>query len=748
MPQATTKTPSLVENHLTEFLKILLEKNLIDRDDLIALREKYHSAEEVFEALESFNRIDNTTLSEIFARVFGLPYIVFDTIDESVFEIIDKDLARRFGFIPFAKNEKSKVLQIALTSPTRIASLNEEALRALESKIGYKIEVFVTPRSSSERALGKIGRKITAVENEVERAVKEPVKVKLSKIDIPLDVYKKLPLEICRKIKGVVFNISGDTCEIALLNPTDQKTILALELIENKSGLDFRAYRAEAEEIDKALGVYENKLGDENPRKEAAQQVKENRGGEDEAKKSPLERHLEANSALSAKDSTISIGRGMEAGTQTDDEQKAQQKLVDAQINKMEDPDLVKFLGKENITSTDLKQFANENRIPHLVAGIVLMASKSRASDVHIEPFEKAVRVRFRIDGELSDVIVLSSEMNASIVARVKILSKLKIDEQRVPQDGRFDAIIGQDAIDARVSTLPTVFGEKIVMRLLSKTKKLEKLEDLGLDGKSYDRVIEAITKPYGVVLSTGPTGSGKSTTLYSVLMQINKPEVNIVTLEDPVEYQIAGINQVQIKPQIGFGFADGLRSVLRQDPNVIMVGEIRDKDTAELTTQAALTGHLVLSTLHTNAAAGALPRLYNLGVEPFLLTSAVNVVVGQRLVRRLCPKCKYEVEAPQSMIFEVKKEFEKINLSHPIQFFKGKGCENCKDGFKGRIGIFEVLTMSETIADIVIANKPETEIFTAAVKEGMITMRQDGFIKAVKGLTSVDEVVRATSEA
>jgi type II secretory ATPase GspE/PulE/Tfp pilus assembly ATPase PilB-like protein len=275
----------------------------------------------------------------------------------------------------------------------------------------------------------------------------------------------------------------------------------------------------------------------------------------------------------------------------------------------------------------------------------------------------------------------------------------------------------------------------------------MEKLEDLGFDGLSYDRVIEAINKPYGVILSTGPTGSGKTTTLYSILSRLNRPEVNIITLEDPVEYELPGINQVQVKPQIGFGFADGLRSVLRQDPNIIMVGEIRDSETAELVTHAALTGHLVLSTLHTNDAAGALPRLYNLGVEPFLLTSAINAIIGQRLVRRVCQKCRTEINVPQSVLFEVKKELEKLNLNMPIKFFKGKGCSDCKNGFSGRIGIFEVLNMTPEIEDLVLTKKTSQDIFDQAIKSGMITMRQDGFIKAIKGLTTVDEVLRVTSE-
>jgi type IV pilus assembly protein PilB len=329
----------------------------------------------------------------------------------------------------------------------------------------------------------------------------------------------------------------------------------------------------------------------------------------------------------------------------------------------------------------------------------------------------------------------------------------MKIDEQRVPQDGRFDVTIDSRQVDLRVSTLPTVHGEKVVMRLLDKSEAIMTLEQLGVTGSNFDTLIANIKKPYGVILATGPTGSGKSTTLYAILSRISKPGVNVVTLEDPVEYELPGINQAQVKPSIGFTFAEGLRSVLRQDPNIIMVGEIRDLETAAMVTHAALTGHLVLSTLHTNDASGALPRLINMGVEPFLITSSINDVIGQRLVRKVCESCRERVEIPPAVKTFIKKQLSEVpsvqlkNLDlEQLTFYHGRGCPNCTNGYRGRIGIFEVLAMNEKIEELAIKKAPASDIRQAAIEAGMITMTQDGLIKALKGITTIDEVMRVTT--
>jgi type II secretory ATPase GspE/PulE/Tfp pilus assembly ATPase PilB-like protein len=387
---------------------------------------------------------------------------------------------------------------------------------------------------------------------------------------------------------------------------------------------------------------------------------------------------------------------------------------------------------------------------------VINFALNQRSSDIHVEPGNKFLRIRCRIDGILQDALKLPMKFHPPFVSRVKILAKLKIDESRIPQDGRFDLSFKNHEVDVRVSTLPTVHGEKVVMRVLDKSQGILSLEDLGVQGTAFDKTVEAIAKPYGIILSTGPTGSGKSTTLYAILNRISVPGVNIVTLEDPVEYEIAGINQCQIKPEIGFTFASGLRSILRQDPNVIMVGEIRDAETANMATHAALTGHLVLSTLHTNDTAGALPRLINMGVEPFLITSSINLVIAQRLVRRICPKCKEEMKVPQKLMEQIKAEIDKIPESNikdreripaDLKLYYGKGCSECNNGFKGRVGIYEVMRITPEVEDLAVAKRTANEIKEASIKDGMITMRQDGIIKAFNGLTTVDEVFQAVIE-
>lgn len=403
-----------------------------------------------------------------------------------------------------------------------------------------------------------------------------------------------------------------------------------------------------------------------------------------------------------------------------------------------------------------LQHIVRAGSIPRIVAGVINLAVERKASDVHLEPFGDELLVRYRVDGQLSEILRLPMSVHAAMVSRIKILSKLKLDESRIPQDGRFDVTVsGNREIDIRVSTLPTVHGEKVVMRLLDKSEGIYSLEKLGLAGDGFNRLVGSIKQAYGVVLSTGPTGSGKTTTLYAILQRVATTNVNVITLEDPVEYEMKGINQSQIKPKIGFTFAEGLRSVLRQDPNIIMVGEIRDGETAAMATHAALTGHLVLSTLHTNNAAGALPRLINMGIEPFLITSAMNAVVGQRLVRRLCPECKAKFELPAAVRNEIDGELKLIREQSPketdripseIAFYRSKGCAKCTNGYRGRIGLFEVLLMSERIEDLAVRKAPAVEIEKVAVAEGMLTMKQDGILKVLSGLTTLDEVLRETT--
>lgn len=420
-----------------------------------------------------------------------------------------------------------------------------------------------------------------------------------------------------------------------------------------------------------------------------------------------------------------------------------------------EDTEIGSLLEKDITNESEFEKILSERYIPKVVAAIINFALCLRSSDIHIEASSKHLRVRYRVDGILRDIAKLPLDMHPPIISRVKILAKMKIDETRVPQDGRFDVSFKHKQVDVRVSALPTVHGEKIVLRVLDKNQGVLSLEDLGMLGRAFELTVENISKPYGIILSTGPTGSGKSTTLYAILNRISTPSVNIVTLEDPVEYEIPGVNQCQIKPAIGFTFAEGLRSVLRQDPNVVMVGEVRDGETAAMATHAALTGHLVLSTLHTNDAAGALPRLTNMGVEPFLITSSINEIIAQRLVRRICPKCKEEMKLPQSLIDSIKRELEKIpqnnkrdlaRIKSDFKFFHGVGCSECTNGYRGRVGIFEVLRMTEKIESLAIDKRSANDISLAMLEDGAITIRQDGLLKCLEGITTIDEVYRATS--
>lgn len=391
-----------------------------------------------------------------------------------------------------------------------------------------------------------------------------------------------------------------------------------------------------------------------------------------------------------------------------------------------------------------------EAPIAKIVATVLEFAVKARASDVHIEPLEDRTRVRYRIDGILLEKLVLPKKVHDAVVSRVKILSGLKIDERRIPQDGRFAFKAGDQEVDLRVSTLPTVDGEKVVMRLLRKTTNVPTLSDLGLRGAALKNLEESVRVPHGIILITGPTGSGKTTTLYSVLHILNTPKVNIVTLEDPVEYQIDGVNQVQINVKAGLTFASGLRSFLRQDPNIIMVGEIRDNETADLAVQASLTGHLVFSTLHTNSAAGALPRLLDMQAEPFLLASSITCVAAQRVVRKICEHCKEEYAPPPEAITEIKQVLGPIYDSYvaqkggQVKLYRGRKCEKCGDtGYSGRIGVFEVVKVTEKIAKLILSRSPASEIEKAAVEDGMLLMQQDGYVKALEGLTTLEEVMR-----
>jgi len=378
-----------------------------------------------------------------------------------------------------------------------------------------------------------------------------------------------------------------------------------------------------------------------------------------------------------------------------------------------------------------------------MLNSLFLRAVRSGASDIHFEPFSDRVLVRFRLDGVLHEVLTIPQNTYPQVVSRIKVISKLNVAEKRLPQDGRIKVKIGTKKIDMRVSTLPTVFGERVVIRLLDKSNKLLTLKELGLSKKDLSKYEKIISKPYGLILITGPTGSGKTTTLYASLLKLVTPKKNIITIEDPVEYQINGISQIQVNPKIELTFANGLRSILRQDPDIIMVGEIRDRETAEIAVHASLTGHLVLSTLHTNDAPSAVTRLVDMGVESFLVASSLEGVVAQRLVRKICEKCKVSYAPSVEEVDEIKRyiKIEKVN-----KLYRGKGCEECLGtGYKGRTAIYEIMEVNDDIRGVISRNPESTELGKKALFYGMRTLVQDGIEKALEGITTIEEVIQIT---
>ena len=399
---------------------------------------------------------------------------------------------------------------------------------------------------------------------------------------------------------------------------------------------------------------------------------------------------------------------------------------------------------EDDLDLKQLEQATEEAPVVKLVNALLTDAIKKRASDIHIEPYEKALRVRFRVDGVLQEIMQPPLKLKNAITSRIKVMASLDIAERRLPQDGRIKVKVSQGReIDLRVSTLPTLFGEKVVLRILDKGGVQLDLEKLGFTGISLDHFREAIAKPYGMILVTGPTGSGKTTTLYSALSQLNNPETNISTAEDPVEYNLPGINQMQTHDDIGLNFAAALRSFLRQDPDVIMVGEIRDFETAEISVKAALTGHLVFSTVHTNDAPSTVNRMLNMGIEPFLIASSVNLIMAQRLARSVCPKCAEPEELSTQALIDLGVPEEE---AEPITIRKGRGCSNCGDtGYRGRTALYEVMRMTDELRDLVLAGGSATELKQQAMDDGMVTLRQAGITKVRAGETTVEEVLRVT---
>ncbi|MBW2679923.1 MAG: type II secretion system ATPase GspE [Deltaproteobacteria bacterium] len=393
----------------------------------------------------------------------------------------------------------------------------------------------------------------------------------------------------------------------------------------------------------------------------------------------------------------------------------------------------------------DLLDDISDAPIIKLVNHIISQSVKARASDIHMEPYQDSFKVRYRVDGILYDLLSPPKWVQPALISRIKVMAKMNIAEKRLPQDGRLDVKIGNQEIDVRVSTIPTSFGERLVLRLLDKSGSLISLSDLGLSSDRLDLLANLVKSPNGIILVTGPTGSGKTTTLYAILSSINIPDINIITIEDPVEYQIKGISQIQVNPKINLTFASGLRSIVRQDPDVILVGEIRDRETAEIAVQSALTGHLVFSTLHTNDSASAITRLVDIGVEPFLISSSVLAVVAQRLIRVLCKDCKQPYTPDKSTL-------ESIGITpdqfHEATIYRAEGCENCfRTGYKGRMGIFEIMLLDSSLKSLILTAYDSGRIKDAALNLNMVTLRQDGIQKVLRGISTIEEVIRVTQQ-
>lgn len=421
------------------------------------------------------------------------------------------------------------------------------------------------------------------------------------------------------------------------------------------------------------------------------------------------------------------------------------------------------FLEKKNLTDfekgihglIELKKRIAEIQTTELFNIIVAGAIKTKASDVHIEPNKEDVRLRYRIDGVLQEIVNLPKKTHKVIISRIKMLSKMKLNISNVPQDGHFNINLENTGVNVRVSILPSSFGESIVLRLLPESAVGLTLDKLGFNQYYLEKIEEQIIKPTGMVLTTGPTGSGKTTTLYSFIRRINDPGIKVITLENPVEYRIAGVSQTEVGHESGLSFADGLRAVVRQDPDVIMVGEVRDAETAEIAIQAALTGHLVFSTLHTNSASGAIPRLMHLKVNPRLIAPSINAIIAQRLVRCLCEHCKEEYIPAQETVEKIKKVLSEISKNNSVEIpkeiktlYRGKGCPKCNFiGYSGRIGVFEIFTITPNIEKIILGDSSSSKIIMAAKEDGMITMKEDGVLKALDGITSLEEIRRATGE-
>jgi type IV pilus assembly protein PilB len=538
--------------------------------------------------------------------------------------------------------------------------------------------------------------------------------VNLELFDIEASVIRLIPHEVAQKYSVLPLSRVGASLTLAMVDPTN---VFAMDDIKFMTGLNIEPVVVSEASVQEAIAKYYGST-----------------------------REIELASMSEAEVESNGMGRngnGHKGGITNAD--LISLDSLDFDTEAAEGLEVIE--DNEEIDLSTLSRMSEDAPVVRLVNVLMVDALRRGASDIHIEPYEKELRIRFRIDGVLYDVMHPPLKMRDAMISRLKIMSKLDISEKRLPQDGRIKIKVKVDArsreLDFRVSTLPTLFGEKVVLRLLDKENLMLDMTKLGFEPESLVKFQRNISRPYGMVLVTGPTGSGKTNTLYSALQSLNTPETNIMTAEDPVEFNLAGVNQVHMKEQIGLNFAAALRSFLRQDPNIILVGEIRDFETAEIAIKAALTGHLVLSTLHTNDAPSTISRLMNMGIEPFLVATSVNLIQAQRLIRRICKDCKTENPMPAEALIEVG---FKADEAKQLKTYKGRGCQTCNNtGFKGRVGLYETMEVTDEIRELILIGASALELRKKAIDEGMITLRESGLQKVRNGIATIEEVVRET---
>ncbi len=728
-----------VKSEREDFLERLVEKKLIDENQANIVREQSERENvKKEEILVKESIVGENDLFRVKSEVLKTPYkegVNTDDITEDVASIITQDTVEHYKVVPLKKEDKK--IEIGMVYPEDERA--QDAVKMLLEQRGVEYEVFLISISAFREGLAKIKsynkegestltekliiegyldrQKAQEIEEEKiarkttreELLVKEkiigeedlfiiksdvvgvPFRSVISSDGISEDLLRLIPEDSANYYKMAPIGKEGDVVEIGMVYPENLRAKEALKFLSRRDGFKYSIYLI-------SISTFED---------------------------------------ISKQYRTLS-------------------KEVGAALEDIEDMDIEEETTRGIDMDQDVGRLAEEAPIVKVVAVILRNAIEGGASDIHIEPTREKLKVRFRVDGTLYASLYLPINIHLAIVARIKILAGLKIDEQRLPQDGRFSTKMRSKNIDFRVSTFPTTLGEKVVIRVLDPEKGLRSIDDLGVMGRNFEILEQSIKRPTGMTLVTGPTGSGKTTTLYALLKILNNENVNIVTLEDPVEYFMDGVNQSQVHSEIGYVFAKGLRQILRQDPDIIMVGEIRDDETADLAVHAALTGHMVLSTIHTNNAIGVVPRLIDMGIKPFLIPAALNTAMSQRLVGRLCEKCKEQTTPTPEVEMMIKEEIDKIPLESragldipdPITIFSAPGCKYCsQEGVVGRMAICEVLKMTPELGEIIMGDLNERKLREEALRQGMITVKQDGMIKVMQGYTTIREVLRATEE-